>query len=113
MTQANGRVAGVSNDPAIFCDSDVPISSLFDHFAGGGNLDAYLARFSAVKRSQALAVLELARQYWGKAGPKGWVENPDASLLQTYQQMCQEYSGADFDRDSLSGLAEARDEGLS
>jgi uncharacterized protein (DUF433 family) len=39
----------------------VPIQSLFDYLEGGETLDEFLHQFPSVRREQALAALEMAR----------------------------------------------------
>ena len=57
----------VHSDPAIlggtpvFVGTRVPLQSLFDYLEGGETLDEFLRQFPTVKREQALAALELAR----------------------------------------------------
>lgn len=54
----------ISVDPEVrggepcFAGTRVPVSSLFVNLEGGVSLDEYLEAFPAVKRTQALAVLE-------------------------------------------------------
>ena len=54
----------ISVDPEVrsgepcFTGTRVPVSSLFVNLQGGVSLDEYLDAFPAVKRAQALAVLE-------------------------------------------------------
>ena len=45
-----------------FVGTRVPVSSLFVNLEGGVSLDEYLDAFPAVKRSQALAVLEFGHR---------------------------------------------------
>ena len=40
----------------------VPIRSLFDYLEGGETLDEFLRQFPSVRREQAIALLELARE---------------------------------------------------
>lgn len=40
----------------------VPVQSLFDYLEGGDTLDEFLRQFPSVKRQQALAALEMARE---------------------------------------------------
>lgn len=60
-------VAVVHSDPEIlggtpvFVGTRVPVKSLFDYLEGGDTLDEFLAQFPSVKREQAVAALELAR----------------------------------------------------
>lgn len=45
----------------VFVGTRVPAQSLFDYLKGGETLDEFLRQFPSVKREQALAALELAR----------------------------------------------------
>ena len=45
----------------VFVGTRVPVQSLFDYLEGGETLDEFLHQFPTVKREQALAALELAR----------------------------------------------------
>ena len=64
MTQL-GQV--VHSDPDIlggtpvFVGTRVPVQSLFDYLEGGETLDQFLRQFPSVRREQALAALDLAR----------------------------------------------------
>ena len=57
----------VHSDPEIlggtpvFVGTRVPVQSLFDYIEGGDTLDEFLRQFPSVKRDQAIAALELAR----------------------------------------------------
>ena len=57
----------VHSDPQIlsgtpvFAGTRVPVQSLFDYIEGGDTLDEFLRQFPSIKRDQALAVLEFAR----------------------------------------------------
>jgi uncharacterized protein (DUF433 family) len=57
----------IHSDPAIlggtpvFVGTRVPAQSLFDYLEGGETLDEFLHQFPSVRREQALAALELAR----------------------------------------------------
>ncbi len=59
--------AVVHSDPEIlggtpvFVGTRVPVKSLFDYLEGGETLDEFLRQFPSVKRAQALAALEIAR----------------------------------------------------
>lgn len=59
--------AVVHSDPEIlggtpvFVGTHVPIQSLFDYLEGGETLDEFLHQFPSVRREQALAALEMAR----------------------------------------------------
>jgi uncharacterized protein (DUF433 family) len=57
----------VHSDPEIlggtpvFVGTRVPVKSLFDYIEGGDTLDEFLRQFPSVRREQAVAALELAR----------------------------------------------------
>ena len=62
------KSAVVHSDPEIlggtpvFVGTRVPVQSLFDYIEGGDTLDEFLRQFPSVKREQAIAALELARE---------------------------------------------------
>lgn len=45
----------------VFVGTRVPVHSLFDYLEGGDTLDEFLRQFPSVKREQAIAALEQAR----------------------------------------------------
>lgn len=45
----------------VFVGTRVPVQSLFDYLEGGDTLDEFLRQFPSVRRDQAIAALELAR----------------------------------------------------
>jgi uncharacterized protein (DUF433 family) len=45
----------------VFVGTRVPVRSLFDYLEAGETLDEFLRQFPSVKREQAIAALELAR----------------------------------------------------
>jgi uncharacterized protein (DUF433 family) len=45
----------------VFVGTRVPVQSLFDYLEGGDTLDEFLRQFPSVRREQAIAALELAR----------------------------------------------------
>ncbi len=57
----------IQSDPEIlggtpvFTGTRVPVKSLFDYLEGGETLDEFLRQFPTVRREQAVAALELAR----------------------------------------------------
>ena len=62
------RLSGiVHSDPevlggtAVFVGTRVPVQSLFDYLEGGETLDEFLYQFPSVRRDQAIAALEFAR----------------------------------------------------
>ena len=46
----------------VFVGTRVPVQSLFDYIEGGESLDEFLRQFPSVRREQAIAVLEQARE---------------------------------------------------
>jgi len=46
----------------VFVGTRVPVRSLFDYLQGGDTLDGFLKQFPSVRRQQAVAALELARE---------------------------------------------------
>jgi uncharacterized protein (DUF433 family) len=58
----------VHSDPEIlggvpvFVGTRVPVKSLIDYLEAGDSLEVFLKAFPTVKRSQAIAALELARE---------------------------------------------------
>jgi uncharacterized protein (DUF433 family) len=68
----------VSSDPQIlggtpvFAGTRVPIKNLIDYLAAGDSLDQFLDDFPSVKRAQAVAALELAKDLLtARANPAG------------------------------------------
>jgi uncharacterized protein (DUF433 family) len=57
----------VHSDPKIlggtpvFVGTRVPVQSLFDYLEGGDTLNEFLRQFPTVRRDQAIAALEMAR----------------------------------------------------
>jgi uncharacterized protein (DUF433 family) len=45
----------------VFVGTRVPVQSLFDYLEGGDTLDEFLRQFPSVRREQAIAALEMAR----------------------------------------------------
>jgi uncharacterized protein (DUF433 family) len=62
------RPAVVHTDPQVlggtpvFVGTRVPVAALFDYLEGGETLDEFLRQFPSVKRDQAIAVLDAARE---------------------------------------------------
>jgi uncharacterized protein (DUF433 family) len=46
----------------VFRGTRVPVRSLFDYLEGGDTLDEFLRQFPSVRREQAVALLDLARE---------------------------------------------------
>ena len=59
VVQSNPEVLGGT---PVFAGTRVPVQSLFDYLEGSESLDEFLHQFPSVKREQALAALELARE---------------------------------------------------
>jgi len=58
IVQSNPDILGGT---PVFVGTRVPVQSLFDHLEGGDALDEFLHQFPSVKREQAIAALDLAR----------------------------------------------------
>lgn len=52
---------GILGGTPVFAGTRVPVASLFDYLEGGETLDEFLRQFPSVKREQAIAALDLAR----------------------------------------------------
>jgi len=46
----------------VFVGTRVPVKNLFDYLEASDSLDEFLSSFPSVKREQAIAALELARE---------------------------------------------------
>ena len=46
----------------VFAGTRVPVRSLFDYLEGGESLDEFLRQFPSVRRDQAVAALDMARE---------------------------------------------------
>lgn len=57
ITQRNPEI--LSGTP-VFVGTRVPVRSLFDYLEAGDTLEEFLRQFPAVKREQAIAVLDAA-----------------------------------------------------
>ena len=62
------KARAVHSDPEVlggtpvFVGTRVPVQSLFDYLEGGETLDEFLRQFPSVRREQAIAALEFARE---------------------------------------------------
>lgn len=62
------KTSVVHSDPEIlggtpvFVGTRVPVQSLFEYLEGGDTLHEFLRQFPSVRREQAIAALELARE---------------------------------------------------
>jgi len=52
---------GILGGTPVFVGTRVPVQSLFNYLEGGDTLDEFLRQFPSVRREQAVAALELAR----------------------------------------------------
>jgi uncharacterized protein (DUF433 family) len=52
---------GILGGTPVFVGTRVPVQSLFDYLEAGDTLDEFLRQFPSVRREQAVAALELAR----------------------------------------------------
>ena len=62
LGQVVHRDPDILNGTAVFAGTRVPIRSLFDYLEGGDTLDEFLRQFPSVRREQAVALLDLARE---------------------------------------------------
>jgi len=53
--------SGILGGTPVFVGTRVPVRSLFDYLEAGETLDEFLRQFPSVKREQAIAALEVAR----------------------------------------------------
>ncbi len=53
----------ISGGTPVFRGTRVPVQSLFDYLEGGETLDQFLDQFPSVSKEQALAALDLARDF--------------------------------------------------
>ena len=66
MTQRDQVVhsdAEILGGTPVFVGTRVPVSTLFDYLEGGDTLDEFLRQFPSVGREQAIAALDLAREF--------------------------------------------------
>ena len=61
LNQIVHRNPDILGGTPVFVGTRVPAQSLFDHLEGGDTLDEFLRQFPFVKREQAIAALDLAR----------------------------------------------------
>ncbi len=62
LDQIAHRDPEILSGTPVFLGTRVPIRSLFDYLEGGDTLDGFLRQFPSVRREQAIAVLDLARE---------------------------------------------------
>ena len=55
------RSEDIMSGAPVFAGTRVPVQNLLDYLEGGENLDEFLEQFPSVRREQAVAFLELAR----------------------------------------------------
>jgi uncharacterized protein (DUF433 family) len=61
LSQVVHRNPDILDGTPVFVGTRVPVQSLFDHLEGSDTLDEFLHQFPSVKREQAIAALDLAR----------------------------------------------------
>jgi uncharacterized protein (DUF433 family) len=52
---------GILGGTPVFVGTRVPVQSLFDYLEGGETLEEFLHQFPSVRREQAIAALDMAR----------------------------------------------------
>lgn len=52
---------GILGGTPVFVGTRVPVQSLFDYLEGGETLEEFLRQFPSVRREQAIAALDMAR----------------------------------------------------
>jgi uncharacterized protein (DUF433 family) len=62
LTGVTHRDPEILSGIPVFVGTRVPVRSLFDYLEAGDTLDEFLRQFPSVRREQAIAVLEAARQ---------------------------------------------------
>jgi uncharacterized protein (DUF433 family) len=62
LEQIVHRDPDILSGTPVFRGTRVPVRSLFDYLEGGDTLDEFLRQFPAVRREQAVALLDLARE---------------------------------------------------
>jgi uncharacterized protein (DUF433 family) len=62
LQQVAHRDPDILGGTPVFLGTRVPIRSLFDYLEGGDTLEEFLRQFPSVRREQAMALLELARE---------------------------------------------------
>ena len=62
LSQVVHSVREILGGTPVFVGTRVPVQSLFDYLEGGETLDEFLHQFPSVKREQAIAALDLARE---------------------------------------------------
>jgi len=60
VVHRNPRILGGT---PVFAGTRVPVKTLFDYLEAGDSLDLFLEEFPSVARGQAVAALELAREF--------------------------------------------------
>ena len=62
LDQIVHRDPDILSGTPVFLGTRVPIRTLFDYLEGGDTLDEFLRQFPSVRREQAIALLDLARE---------------------------------------------------
>ena len=61
MAEAIVRDSEIMHGTPVFRGTRVPLQTLFDYLEGGDTLDDFLRQFPSVRREQAIAALDMAR----------------------------------------------------
>ncbi len=69
LDQVVHRDPDILGGTPVFRGTRVPIRSLFDYLEGGDTLDEFLCQFPSVRRDQAIALLDLAREAFAADAP--------------------------------------------
>lgn len=62
MAEVIHRDPEIMSGTPVFVGTRVPVYNLFDYLEAGDSLDQFLASFPSVRREQAIAALELAKE---------------------------------------------------
>ena len=62
MSEVIHRDPEIMSGTPVFVGTRVPVYNLFDYLEAGDSLDKFLASFPSVRRDQAIAALELAKE---------------------------------------------------
>lgn len=62
LSEVIHRDPEIMSGTPVFVGTRVPVYNLFDYLEAGDSLDTFLASFPSVRREQAIAALELAKE---------------------------------------------------
>ena len=69
LEQIVHRYPDILGGTPVFRGTRLPARSLFDYLEGGDTLDEFLRQFPSVRREQATALLDLARETFAADAP--------------------------------------------